>query len=188
MKLNIVTACSRPENLYTMLPDIEECASLIDNVEWHIVFDLSCCEPVYVPGAKTYGISLPESRYGMGQRNLALDKIDDGWVYFLDDDNLINPELCTRIMSALREDRSKRAFAFHQSLAGNNVRYANPKNMRVGYVDMAQVCIMRDFIGDARFELPKYEADGIFIERLYNHNPSAWGFIDKVLCFYNALR
>jgi hypothetical protein len=60
--------------------------------------------------------------------------------------------------------------------------------MRVQKIDMGQVAIRREVIGDTRFELGIYEADGIFIETVYNRDPARWEFLHKPLTYYNALR
>jgi len=53
---------------------------------------------------------------------------------------------------------------------------------------MGQVAIKREVIGDIRFTLNIYEADGIFIQSVYENNPGVWSFIDKPLSYYNKLR
>lgn len=188
MKLTIVTPCSRPHNLPSMLPGIEAAAHCLGEVDWRIVFDPSVCQPVDMPGAKMEVVDVPGSRFGNGQRNAALDKINDGWIYFLDDDNLMHPDFCAGLIRAMRDEPSKLAFAFHQQVEPHNVRRAYPDEMRVNHIDIGQICIKRDLIGACRFQPHPYNADGQFIEVLYNTAPHAWGFIDRVMANYNALR
>ena len=165
-RLTIITPCSRPQNLPAMAESIKPGRSLFDLV-WLVVFDNKECE---------------ESKVGNYQRNCALEAITDGWVYFLDDDTTIHPEF----FAELAEVKSG-AVAFEQDL-GTWVRKVAPSEMKVCKIDMGQVAIRRDVIGDIRFALGIYEADGIFIQAVYGNNPEAWSFIEKPLCYYNKLR
>jgi len=186
VKLTIVTPCSRPDNLPRMLPGIEA-GGLSFDLDWRIVFDLSVCQPVDVPGAKLDAVSVEGSRFGNAQRNLALDAIGDGWVYFLDDDNAIHPDFYRLLLAAMKAQPAKLAFAFDQELSIGH-RHASPESMLVNCIDMAQVCIRRDLIGALRFQLHPYNADGRFIEALHTHAPRAWGFIPATMAYYNHLR
>jgi len=124
----------------------------------------------------------PQSRVGNYQRNCALEAVTDGWVYFLDDDTLIHPELFDELAKV-----KTGAVAFGQLLK-DSVRSASPATMKVCQIDMGQAAIRREVIGDTRFALGIYEADGIFIETVYNSDPDKWSFIDKPLSYYNKLR
>lgn len=165
-RLTIITPCSRPQNLPAMAESIKPGRSMFD-VIWLIVFDNKECT---------------ESVVGNYQRNCALEAITDGWVYFLDDDTIIHPEFFAELAKV-----NSRAVAFEQNL-GTWVRKAAPSEMRCCHVDMGQVVIRREVIGDIRFALGVYEADGKFIQAVYENNPEAWSFIDKPLCHYNKLR
>ena len=165
-RLTIITPCSRPQNLPAMAESIKPGRSMFD-VIWMVVFDNGECK---------------ESVVGNYQRNCALDAITDGWVYFLDDDTIIHPDFFSELAKA-----NTSAVAFEQDL-GTWVRKVVPSEMRVCHIDMGQVTIRREIIGDIRFALSVYEADGIFVESIYKNNPNAWSFIDKPLCYYNKLR
>lgn len=187
MKLTIITPCSRPENLPRMKPGIDT-GRVLYEIDWRIVFDTSVCQPVFIDGAIISGASVDGSHFGNGQRNSGIDATSDGWVYFLDDDNAIHPNFFSGIAGAMLTHPDKRAFAFQQSLFERGVRDVSPAETRVNYIDMAQVLIRRDLIGDIRFEVEPYNADGRFIEAVYQSNPSEWAFIHQILCYYNALR
>lgn len=165
-RLTLITPCSRPQNLPAMAESIKPGRSLFD-VIWLIVFDNKECT---------------ESVVGNFQRNCALDAVSDGWIYFLDDDTVLHPDF----FSELAKVKSK-AVAFEQDL-GTWVRKVAPSEMRCCHVDMGQVAIKREVIGDIRFTLNIYEADGIFIQSVYENNPGVWSFINEPLCYYNKLR
>lgn len=187
MKLTIITPCSRPENLARMKPSVDIGRKLFD-IDWRIVFDTSVCQPVFVDGAIVSGANVENSRFGNGQRNAAIEATDSGWVCFLDDDNAIHPAFFHGIHAAILMHPEKRAFAFKQQLFERGMRDVCPADMRVNHIDMAQVCMLRGLIGAIRFELEPYNADGRFIEAVYNSATQAWGFIHQTLCYYNALR
>ena len=188
MKLTIITPCSRPGNLPRMKPGIDAGRVLID-IDWRVVFDTTVCScyPV-TDGAIISGISVDGSHFGNGQRNAGIDATREGWIYFLDDDNAIHPKFFQGIAGAILTHPDKRAFAFQQSLFERGNRDVSPADMRANHIDMAQVLIHRDLIGSIRFELDPYNADGRFIEAVYQSDPGAWGFIHQTLCYYNALR
>ena len=183
MKLTIITPCTRPENLRLMKPGIDAGRDLFD-IDWRIVFDTSVCDPVYIDGAIMTGVNIAGSRFGNGQRNAALSMIDDGWVYFLDDDNSMHPDFFGELYAAIKKFDAFRAFAFQQDAS----TFIRQVDIRVNRIDMAQVCIHRDLIDDLRFALHPYNADGVFIESLYRSNPKDWCIINKPLCYYNKLR
>jgi len=93
--LNIVTPCSRPGNLKFLLKSIQKPDDT--EVYWYIVYDYGVKPYVEMP--ETYGginiiqnFALEKSFVGNSLRNLALNEIKTGLVYFLDDDNIFNPK------------------------------------------------------------------------------------------------
>ena len=90
-KLTIITACIHPENLPYLAVTIAPGRDLFD-LTWRVVFDGARCQPVDFPGAIVTVASHPRSIVGNHQKNDALDHTQDGWVYFLDDDNLVHPD------------------------------------------------------------------------------------------------
>jgi len=165
-RLTIVTPCSRPQNLSAIAESIKPGRSLFD-VIWMVVFDNRECK---------------ESINGGHQRNCALDAIMDGWVYFLDDDTIIHPDLFSELAKVAAP-----AVAFEQDLE-TWIRKVAPSEMRVCHIDMGQVVIRRELIGNTRFDIEQHIEDGLFIESIYENNPNAWSFINKPLCYYNKLR
>ena len=185
-RLTIITPCSRPENLPRVYQSIEAGWPWFD-IDWRVVFDTSVCEPAYIDGAIIAGLSVAGSRFGNAQRNYALDRTDAGWVYFLDDDNLMHPALFEKLHAVIENNPALQAFALAQD-CGIATRQVAPTCMHMGMIDMGQVCIKRELIGDIRFRLQPYEADGYFIEDVYRAKSSAWGFVHEAVTFYNGLR
>ena len=167
--LNVITACSRPENL----PLLEESlgpGKILFELHWLVIHDTGQIE----------------SRVGNAQKNEALGTIDAGWVYFLDDDNLMHPRFFPAIDQAIHDAPGWRGFIFSQDCE-LFIRRASPETVRVDHIDIAQFVLQRDLIGERRFALPAYNSDGMLIEAIYGEHPGEIAFIDQVLCFYNRL-
>jgi hypothetical protein len=193
--LNIVTPCSRPENLSKILPTVEPGREFFE-LYWYIVFDwgraaitdelldyLDEHNDFIIYGLKSdsNGVS------GNSQRNQALDWITKGWVWFLDDDNLPHSNFFSCISQAINDCPDAEAFIFEQVFANGWVRKVNPLMVRETHIDQAQFVLHRDLIGTKRYD-QCYTADGRFVEQIYNAHPQVFKFIHRPLCFYNALR
>lgn len=176
----IITPSSRP----TFLPQIQEAVTR-EGVCWRLMLDGEFYKkvPKGLPGMR---INKPEgSILGNHLKNVALEVIKDGWVYVLDDDNQIHPDFFDEIERAIAENPGKSVISFNQQIDPVSIRRGN--EYQVGKIDQAQYIIKREFIGDLRYE-QSYQSDGVFIETLYQKDPGAFLYIDKVLSYYNHFR
>ncbi len=170
MKLHILTAITRPENLPALAASLTGALAHGVAVCWHWLAD-----------------SEHAAIGGQALKNQMLDAIADGWVWVLDDDNTAHPDFFDVLSQAAREHPDARAFVLSQELPGGTVRHADAAAMRVDHVDIAQVVLRRDLIGDARLDL-SYGGDGMLIEQLHRHYPTDFVYIDRPVCYYNRLR
>ena len=162
MKFHILTAVTRPENLPEIAASIAEAAQKVDaEVVWHWRFD-------------------PEGEHVGGQalKNAMLDGIDDGWVYILDDDTTMHPELLAKVASY-------DAPAVVVSQRGSGLQ-AKPGHVHIGAIDAGQAVMRREVIGDKRIE-HSYAGDGLFLEQVLFGLPGVV-FLSEELSHYNALR
>ena len=183
MFINIVTPCSRPENLLKIAQSINIPK---ENYKWIIVFDSE-----FVPelpdfldltvNVEMYAHKNPASVVGHAQRNFALNLIKEGYVYFNDDDTLIHPELWNNI-----KDLSADFISFDQAFADGRLRLKCGRT-EVGFIDSHNYIIDRNTIGDTKFEIEHYTADGIFADSCAKKTNNKI-FIDKILSIYNQLR
>ncbi len=187
MFLNIVTPCSRPENLHTISQSI--CIPAC-SYRWLVVFDMDHlpaqalipdnCEPhVHRDSA---------SQAGHAQRNYALDRIHAGHVYMNDDDTVMHTQLWSHV-HALHHD----FISFKQNDAHGNLRLEGTHDkMYVGGMDSHNFIVSRHMIEDSRWEHWAYDADGRFAQCMHNKLKSNSAFtaihIPEVLSVYNALR
>lgn len=162
--------------------------------KWHIVYDTT-----KIPKQQIWRIpydsieqhavdgSFKKSCAGHEQRNFGMSLVKKGYVYFLDDDNIIHPNFFTEINF---KDPGK-IFTFDQQVCYSN----NDTNIRLGnrlsacHIDMAQYCFDVGVNSTKlQFESSKYIADGIFIEKLYAAQKQSHVYIPKVCSYYNYLR
>jgi hypothetical protein len=180
MKLNIITPCSRPENLHLISNSINIPK---ENYRWIVVFDFDKLpnKELIPNNCEVYLHKNPLSKAGHAQRNYALELIDDGYVYSNDDDTLIHPELWGNI-----KDVSGDFISFKQAHKNNTLRLVG-NNIRVTQIDNHNFMVSRELIGDTKFRIDVYEADGHFAMECFGKakNPI---YLDKILSVYNSLR
>ncbi len=166
MRLHVLTACTRPENLSEVAASLSEASCGYWEVCWHVRFD-------------------PEHWHVGGQqlKNDMLDQITDGWVCFLDDDTTLDPDF-PRLAGTLRE-KGGEGLVVSQQRADGRTLHAAVENVRVGEIDIGQVMIDRALIGDARIPL-HYDGDGMFLSEVLAQN-SLVLFHDEVLSHHNRL-
>lgn len=191
--LILVTPCSRPGNLSEMY--FNQIARY--RPTWIICHDAELgSRPTFQAVNKINSPYLVEL-YNKGgvsgnlQRNTCLDYVKEknisGWLYFLDDDNILHPDFMIGLMMLQVQNPKAKGFIFGQNLPDGTVRINTKENIKVCHIDQAQYCLHTDLIGDNRF-IQKYEADGILIESLYNENREKFVISDRLLCYYNYLR
>lgn len=185
MKLHIITPVSRPWNLVAIGQSIAERIKRME-VYWHCAIDKGCkaTKPDF-PFLTTF-VEGPKSFFGNQLRNLLLDLVQDGWVYFLDDDNVLHENFENAAFHAVECNPDANWFCFIQVRRDGRV-YLNPTDSpQVGNIDMGQVVIRRSFINNFRFPENSYAADGeLFILLSKFEKPV---IIREIATYYNYLR
>lgn len=198
MNLHIITRCTRPHNLNEVKESVY--SSTLFQVTWWVIFDTRVVKDVdadFLADLTSHqGVPLflkgEDGDYGHSLLSTVLDKIDDGFVYFLDDDNVIHKDFYEKVLLAIKNNPDKKGFVFSQQVDGKDftglqIREAKPENTKLQHIDMAQFVLRRDLIGKYRFRYKEYKADGYFIEDIFNQNKSDFFFMSDVLCYYNYL-
>jgi glycosyltransferase involved in cell wall biosynthesis len=200
LKLNIITRCSRLNNLRKVKESIFTTDKF--TINWWVMFDSTVLKDVDAEilaeiqevSGKTFFIKSIPGDFGHQMINRAIDEIQDGLVFVLDDDNIIHEDFYEMLYQSVIENPTKRGFVYHQRIdgkdfTGEEIRYCSAENMKVSKVDMAQVVFDRSLISQTRINPMNYIADSIYIEEVYNTNhPDEFCFIDKVMCYYNFLQ
>lgn len=184
-KITIITPSYRVDNLLEIKKSIN-----FDYVEeWIIVYDGSkiTYNPSLFENQENNKIKIKEYIYkceeggisGNPQRNYALDKITNPntLLYYLDDDNVIHPNL----YKLLRIIDNSKIYTFNQAnrMKGNNIR--------IGNIDTAMVVTPYELCKNQNWLLDKYDADGHYIEELYRKNQHLHIYVDNDLCYYNKI-
>lgn len=176
----VITACSRPGNL----PALAEALAALSNphgydLAWWVIFDAASVGPVPdVPGWEIRVMpSYSPGNWGHAQANLALDMIEAGFVWILDDDNLPHPDLLT-----CRYEPGTITL-IGQQVTADYVRVPEPA---CGKVDKAQIVADRAAVGDTRLPLDCF-GDGRFVEMLFAARPESLRIDPEVRSFYNRL-
>lgn len=187
----LITPSIRPKNLIKIRDSIK--FEYIN--KWIIVYDGSkIAENPKLFANDCFSDKIEEHVYkgdggsGNPQRNYALDLIKDmdTYLYYLDDDNVIHPELYTLLstlednkMYTFDQQRPDNIFPYKTLLKGDNVALYN--------IDTAMMLIDYNLCRNIRWDAHKYNADGLYITECYEKNKNNWVYIDKTMAFYNPL-
>lgn len=193
--LHIITPVSRPQNIPALAQSIKSAIVPDITVEWWLVYDAAAL-PSELPQSTCHFLAVPSvvkgnkiSVAGNAQYNAALDKISDGWVYFLDDDTTLHHRLIKAIAPLLLNIPGCN-IAFNQNLPDGTRRLTvSPDNMRVNAVDTGQVVLCRESIGNIRrTPADAYCGDGRMIEAVFKAHPNSFIFLNETLSVYNRLK
>lgn len=208
-RIHIITPCSRPQNLLQIANSILSQRGKLPFVRWWIVFDLNrvsfsqinevslnISDSKYGSIQPTFLFNKSEGQAGHQHRNLVLDCLskekEDGWFYNVDDDNILHEDFCEVVEeldkqpAAIVVNQILKNGAPNRSPINNKPLIACAENMKTYFVDTAQVIFNLKSIGELRFDEAKYNADGIFIQSLFEREGN-FIFINKNLCYYNYL-
>lgn len=195
---HVVTACSRPENLPIIDASIRTAMGKVPYT-WHVVIDAkwtpeqvkeSLSSWLQVPETIERATHIPSHRMvvhypgftsiegGQLLKNYALELIQDGIVYFLDDDTVMHPMLVKEVAPVIQDGT---IVTFDQYVKNKPTRTG--QLVQVGYIDQGQYALTRKTIGNVR--IPNvYVGDGMFAAK-FNKNVT---YIHKALAYYNQLR
>lgn len=200
IKFNVLTRCSRLQNLETISYTVFDKEYDID---WHIIFDVSSLKDIPAellgklqsPNTFFHFVKSTGDDYLYPQMGEVASKLTDGFVVVVDDDNIIHPafyrEVSYGIITARKVDESKRIFVVDQEVDGKDftgllVREAKPENMKYQGVDIAQLVFHYSIFKDYNF-IGHYAGDGLLIDKVFTEIPHAFCYINQKLCYYNFL-
>ena len=178
--LTIITPCSRQNNIQNLYDSIK-----FDKInKWIIVYDTSknrSYKKLYKGNPKIIEVGCDDIGIsGNSQRNYGMTLVNDGYIYFLDDDNIIHPNFWS-IIDSLDNDFF---YTFNQ-LRQDNTFIGN--NIKVGMIDTAMFVVHKNHIKNIKWNVDRYDADGYFISDVFNNNRSKHKFINQIGSYYNFL-
>ena len=182
--VSIITPCSRPDNLDKLYASMNW--DLI--TKWYIIYDTSKDRSYihkYTDNDKIAELECNEVGVcGHPQINFGLKQITDGYVYFLDDDNIIHPEFWNTLPT-LEPDF---IYTWNQLRRINPPRSFTGNDIRMCKIDTAQFIVPRKYIGDIQWMPNKRGADGKFITDIKALWPDKFKYINKHVSYFNYLR
>ena len=192
-KITIITPSYRIDNLKKIKEHIN-----FDYVnEWIIVYDGNKVaeNPKLFDHAKIkeYILKDETGHWGNLQRNYALDNISitDTYLYFLDDDNIIHPNLY-RLLDIIENNR---LYTFNIENIDKTIK-TKGDIIIIGKIDTGNILIDYNLCKDIRWDNacnpkdnmgPGYQADGYYICNCYKKNKDKWIYIDNIFGYYNNL-
>jgi hypothetical protein len=177
-KITVITPCSRPENLLKL----KESLNFKQIIEWIIVYDNTICTPQFEHSQISEYCHKSEGNYGNPQKNYGLSvvKNEESYIYFLDDDNIIHPDLYSL---TLLPDK---IYTFDQENKDGSLRLKG-NNIRIGKIDTAMFLVWFPMVKGIQFITNKYDADGYYITSIYNNNKNKLIYVPKIFSWYNKL-
>ena len=179
----IITPCCRPYNLAKLYDSIQ-----FDKIEkWIIVYDTSKnrkYDKLYSTHPSIIEVECnAKGVAGNPQRNYGMQLVKDGWIYFLDDDNIIHPNFWS-IIESLQID----SFTTFDQLRDNKQEIIYGNKIESRFIDTAMFIVHKRHIKDTLWHPDRYDADGYFIYDILNTNKIPQMYINQIGCYYNYLR
>lgn len=193
MKLHILTRCTRFQNLIFIRDSI-----LFNefDITWHILFDVSRLKEIPVDllqnlqsdNIKLHFINGNGDDYLYPQCGELASKLD-GWIYLLDDDNIIHEDFCSILEKSIEDNPNKEIFIVSQRVDGKDftgleIREAKPENTKYQGVDVGQILFHHSVFKEYQFT-GHYAGDGFLIDKIYGDKPDVFFWINEVLSYYN---
>lgn len=175
----VITPCSRPDNLKIMIEYMD-----FDKIDkWIIVHDTKFSKHFVFNGCndKILELQCPHGTHGIAQRNMGISQVPpEGLVYFLDDDNIIQPQFWEQIFD-------KDSITTFDTMYKNTILKGN--NIKMCKIDTCQFVVPRKYC------CPWYSirddesaSDGVFIENVVRFYSDKHVYVPKILSDYNVLR
>jgi len=188
--LNIITPISRPELIPHLFKNICEKIFRQMNCIWHCIPDKSkIANPIksLAPWMIVYDDYIEKNdNYGNYQRNVALKKIKEGWIYFLDDDNLFHPDFAHTVIQSVKNYPNAKVIIFSQLEKDGQIRLKSIDKPILKKIDTGSFIIKRDIIN--KYPCDVYHSDFLLLEDCYNRHPDGFVGIDEAVTYYNCLR
>ena len=198
IRFHVITRCTRPKNLLQIYDSFNYTENSKYFVIWHVLFDTSSLIDIDSKllldldrlNAHLHFIESDGSDYLYPQISEVVSNINTGWVLIMDDDNICYPNYFDILNDEIRTN-VKSAYVYEQEVNGKDftgldIRKVGEQHMKLQHIDSAQYVIHTSLHRRLKYE-SGYDADGKFIEKLYAEHSDDFHFIEKPLCYYNAL-
>ena len=122
MQINIITRCTRVNNLVTVRDSIFNNIVKGINIQWHIVFDTNVLKDIdaeilaQIDDINTNLHFKKGDGWGLSQLNNLIHSLD-GWIYHLDDDNILHPDFYSELLHLPSKHTKANAIVFALDVA-----------------------------------------------------------------------
>lgn len=116
-------------------------------------------------------------------KTIGIKLVESGFVYVMDDDNIVHPDFW-KLIDSMDFDL-RHFYSFNSFICADNSILLGDK-CKAGTIDASQYIVPRSMIGNNIWE-DTYDGDGKFIEKIYNTNKDKLVYINKVYSYYNFL-
>lgn len=201
MIINIITRSTRLQNLKIVKESVFNSIPIGIDIKWHVVFDTSSLKDIdaellsdlkddstqyYFEKGDKVGMLYP-------QCSNIISKFKEGWVYFVDDDNIVHDGFYEYVLEMSNIFPEKLVHVVSQNVAGKDFtgldyRLAVAHNMKKGGIDLAQYISHVDVYNKHGYKFkPDYCADGILISEVFKKMPESFTFTPTIYSHYNYL-
>lgn len=201
MIINIITRSTRLQNLKIVKESVFNSIPIGIDIKWHVVFDTSSLKDIdaellsdlkddstqyYFEKGDKVGMLYP-------QCSNIISKFKEGWVYFVDDDNIVHDGFYEYVLEMSNIFPKKLVHVVSQNVAGKDFtgldyRLAVAQNMKKGGIDLAQYISHVDVYNKHGYKFkPDYCADGILISEVFKKMPESFTFTPTIYSHYNYL-
>ncbi len=189
--LNIITPVSRPQFLEIIYHSIESTVTI--PWKWYTVIDSIVVKEIIEPLSNNHIVEYCNKKvnnftdWGNSCRNVGLDLVKDGWVYNLDDDNILHPNFNNAMLNALNYYPQHVGYTFIQEFPNRKVRSV-PFQHQPQHLDTAAFIFRRDAIADLRFDPTVRLCDKQFYNDMYDKYWPCIAHISDAACYYDFLK
>lgn len=202
MKFHIITRSTRLHNLKTVKESVFNNVPSGLKIEWHVVFDTASLKDISAELLSELKDNSTKFYFKKGDKmgmlypqcSEIISGFRSGWVYFLDDDNIMHDGFYKYIVEVSTANPEKKVHVVSQDVAakdftGLTYRLASPHHTKKREIDLAQYIVSVDVYNKEGYKfLPDYCADGILIESVHKNNPEWFTFTPETLSHYNYLQ
>lgn len=174
MIVTVITPSIRPLGALRTAESVQAARQLVADLEVRHTI-------AYWPGKHD-----PEHRTVGAWRSRLIAASGPGWLVFVDDDNLMHPQLLRRLVALVADYPHAWAFLFASAYPAFANGVLHPQlPPHVGYIDGGQVALRSDYA--TRCDWPAGgSGDGLYLAALYALAPERWICVDEVLTAHNA--
>ena len=175
--VSVITPVSRPENLGKVSASLAFLEPWVE-YQWYPILDTGGPD---VGGGRKRNIGI----------RLAISDHPAGWLYQLDDDNIISPSFGKALAGVILEKPDADVIIYSHILRSDGLPYSSHgldrfEDVRVGKIDAGQFVVRAEFVREIPWGENDYCADGAYITSVLARGAKVT-FTTEAFVWYNGL-